>query len=60
MEHRVDMRGLAGLPWVVAKVPEGNSVVRGFPLRNVVSKPQNGLPSLQHQSQEKNLDNIQL
>ena len=43
-------KGLAGIPWVAAEVPEGYDRARGLPLRSVGCKPQVGLPSLQHQN----------
>ena len=52
--------GLAGLPQGAAQLPEGYLSRQGIPLRIVGSKPQAGLPSLQHQSQKRNPENIQL
>ena len=46
------MEVLAGLPWVAAEVPKGYFSSQDVPLRSVGSKPQAGLPSLQHQSQK--------
>ena len=43
-------RGLAGLLRMTAEVLEGYFGGWGFPWRSVESKPQAGLPSLQHQS----------
>ena len=57
-EYGRGSRGLAGLLRAAAKVQGAISVARGLPLRSVGSKPQAGLPSVQHQSQERNPDNI--
>ena len=47
------MNGLAGLPLVAAKVLEDYFSGWEFSLRSVRSKPQAGLPSLQHHSWER-------
>ena len=46
------MRGLIRLPQVATEVPEGHFSGHGIPPENMESKPQTGLPSLQHQIQK--------
>ena len=47
-----DSEGWLGSHEWQLKFQRGSSVGEGFPLRSVGSKPQSGLPSLQHQSQK--------
>ena len=54
------MRGLAGLPRPPAKVLKGYFSSQGVSLESMVSKPEAGLPSLQHQNQEGNPNNMRL
>ena len=55
------VRRLARLPKEAAEVPEGYFSIQGcVPLRSVGSKPKAELPSLQHQKQKRNPNNIWL
>ena len=51
---------MAGLHGWQLKFQKDISAARGFPLSNVVSKPQAGHPSLTALDPKKNPDNIQL
>ena len=54
-------QGLARLTQAAAEVPEGYFSGQGWvPLRSVRSKHQAGPPSLEHQHQERNPNNIRL
>lgn len=50
--------GGLGLQWLTAEVLEGYFCGLDLPLKSVGSKPQTGIPGLEHQNQERNPNNF--
>ena len=59
MECRGGTRGLSGLPWMAAEVPEGYFSGQGFPQRSVGSNPMLGSAIYSNRAR-RNPDDIQV